>query len=132
MSHALHDIVSLELSRSVAERLKLHPEWIEFARGNLARWSRLNHDAPGLMACYREWEKLLTRPVNEICEVLTATDDEGQRLRTNSPFAGVLSPKEVLEIKNTVRQRFEETELDPQMRDLCMGRLSRIQVADHL
>jgi len=102
-------MVSLELSRSVAERLKRHPEWIDFARSNLARWSRLNHDAPGLMACYREWEELLNRPIDEICNILTTSDDDGQRLRTNSPFAGVLSPKEIWEIKRRVAHEAAST-----------------------
>jgi len=34
---------------------------------------------------------------------LTTQSDEGQRLRQNSPFAGVLPPQEVWEIKRRMR-----------------------------
>jgi CRISPR/Cas system-associated endoribonuclease Cas2 len=35
---------------------------------------------------------------------LCAETEEGQRLRQNSPFAGVLSPAEVWEIKSRLRR----------------------------
>jgi CRISPR/Cas system-associated endoribonuclease Cas2 len=37
--------------------------------------------------------------VHDICLILSAETEEGQRLRQNSPFAGVLSAEEVWEIK---------------------------------
>jgi len=91
--------MSRELARRIAEGLRDHPEWIELARGNLERWSTRNKDSPSLLRCYAEWQAILARPVGEICAVLTADTDEGQRLRQNSPFAGVLTPAEVWEIK---------------------------------
>jgi len=84
--------------------LEKHPEWIELAKGNLERWSRLNGDAPGLLACYREWQGLLERPAAEISVVLLDPTYEGQRLRQNSPFAGVLSPAEVWNIKGRIHE----------------------------
>jgi hypothetical protein len=99
MGHEIQDAVSLELARRVAAELPQRPEWIELARANLERWSRQNQNAPGLMRCYSEWRQLLLRPVPEVVAVLTATTEESQRLRQNSPFAGALSPKEVWEIK---------------------------------
>src|SRR4051812_1956229 len=103
MSHEIQDLVSLELARRIASGLPSHPEWLETARTNLERWSRLNANAPALIRCYTEWKTLLAYPLPEICAVLTAETDEGQRLRQNSPFAGVLSPKEVWEIKSHFR-----------------------------
>jgi hypothetical protein len=84
--------------------LAAHPEWIELAKSNLDRWSRLNSDAPALLASYQEWREILQRPVEEIIATLIATTDEGQRLRQNSPFAGVLSPKEVCQIKRHIHE----------------------------
>jgi len=46
----------------------------------------------------------LARPVAEICAALIAETEEGQRLRQNSPFAGVLPPDEVWEIKSRLRR----------------------------
>lgn len=99
MNHIAIDEVSLALARSVAERLCSRPELIAVARENLARWSRQNAASPSLLRCYAEWEALLARSVGEVCDLLVAQTDEAQRLRQNSPFAGVLSPVEVWEIK---------------------------------
>jgi len=54
MSHELHDAISLEIGRRVANRLQATPALIDVARSNLARWSRLNADAPSLLRCYDE------------------------------------------------------------------------------
>ena len=100
MNHSGIDKVSLSLARRVAERLRAHPELLEMARTNLSLWQKRNADSPSLLRCYAEWEAILTRPLEEICALLVAETEEGQRLRQNSPFAGVLSPPEVREIKN--------------------------------
>ena len=92
--------MSFELAQRIASGLPQHPEWLDLARANLDRWSRLNSNAPSLLRCYDEWKKLLERDVSEICAVLTAETEEGRRLRQNSPFAGVLSPGEVWEIES--------------------------------
>lgn len=103
MSHEVQDAVSLELARRIATGLPQHPEWLDVARSNLERWSCQNRNAPLLLHCYAEWLELLARPGVEICEALVAESDEGQRLRQNSPFAGVLPPDEVWEIKSRLR-----------------------------
>lgn len=103
MDHGFQDRVSLELARRIAAGLPSRPDWIALARENLDRWSARNHDAPSLLRCYAEWREILSRPVDEICAMLTATTDEGQRLRQNSPFAGVIPPDEVWAIKRRLR-----------------------------
>jgi len=103
MSHPEIDQVSLELGRRIAERLRRQPELIDFAHANLMRWSRQNALAPSLLRCYAEWQQILSQPVDEICTLLCSESDNAQRLRQNSPFAGVLTPKEVWEIKSRFR-----------------------------
>jgi hypothetical protein len=103
MSHAYHDRVSLEMARIVAAGLPDHPEWLDLARTNLDNWSKRNHDAPRLLRNYDEWRRLLELPVPEICALLTAETDRSRRLRLNTPFAGVLSPQEVWDIKRRLR-----------------------------
>ena len=98
--HRLRDDISLELARRVAARLRATPKLLGIARENLARWSRLNADAPSLLRCYAEWRRILERPLEEICEALCADNEQGQRLRQNSTFAGVLAPAEVWQIKS--------------------------------
>ncbi len=104
MGHEHQDAVSLELASRIAAGLPDHPEWIELARANLDHWARRNHDAPGLLRCYAEWEEILQRPIAEVCAILTADTDESQRLRQNSPFSGVLSSRNVWEIKSSLRR----------------------------
>jgi hypothetical protein len=103
MNHEVQDSISFELAQQIASGLPLHPEWIDLARANLERWSHLNSNVPSLLRCYNEWQKLLEQDVSEICAALTAKSDHGQRLRQNSPFAGVLAPDEVWEIKSRHR-----------------------------
>ncbi len=103
MNHGLQDSVSLEIARRVVERLRPSPELLSVAHGNLGRWSRLNADTPSLLRCYAEWSRILERPLDEICDVLRAENEESQRLRQNSPFAGILSPSEIWEIKSRLR-----------------------------
>ena len=100
MKHSQTDQVSLELGRRVAERLRWQPEVVAFARANLARWSRQNASVPSLLRCYAEWQEILSHPVDEICDLLCSESDDAQRLRQNSPFAGVLPPAEVWEVKS--------------------------------
>ena len=99
MKHSETDQVSLELARRVAERLRRQPGVMDIARANLVRWSRQNSSVPSLLRCYAEWQEILSRPLDEICNLLCAESDNAQRLRQNSPFAGVLPPAEVWEVK---------------------------------
>jgi hypothetical protein len=99
MGHEVQDAASLEMACRIADGLPEHPEWVVFARTNLERWSRLNANAPSLLRCYSEWQKLLELSIPEVCAILTDQTDEGQRLRQNTPFAGILSAREVWEIK---------------------------------
>ena len=103
MNHTEIDQVSLELARRVAERLRCQPDLIDFARANLTRWSQQNASTPSLLRCYAEWEQILSRPVEEICALLGSESDDSQRLRQNSPFAGVLTPAEVWTVKSRFR-----------------------------
>jgi len=91
------------MGRSVAARLRQRPGLLRVAHENLARWKALNANAPALLRCYSEWEQILKRPLEDICDLLTADTEEARRLRQNSPFAGVLSACEVWELKQRFR-----------------------------
>jgi hypothetical protein len=103
VGHELTDEISLELGRRVAVRLRQQPGLLRVAQGNLSRWTRLNAGAPALVRCYQEWELILKRPLEEICQLLVSETETAQRLRQNSPFAGVLSAPEVWEVKQRLR-----------------------------
>jgi hypothetical protein len=101
--HEYQDAVSLEMARRVASLLEVSDEPLRIARANLANWMERNASAPFLMRCYSEWLAILEKPKHEIIAILVQQSDEGQRLRQNSPFAGVLPPHEVWEIKRQLR-----------------------------
>ena len=103
VNHKLIDDISLELGRRTAARLRQQPRLLQLAHDNLTRWSQQNASVPTLLRCYAEWRGLLDQPLEEICALLTSESEDGQRLRQNSPFAGVLSAREVWEIKRLVR-----------------------------
>jgi hypothetical protein len=103
MQHELIDEMSLALGRRVAERLSRQPELLQIARANLDRWSARNAGVSSLLRCYAEWRVILERPLEDICGVLTEDTEEARRLRQNSPFAGILTPREVWDLKRSVR-----------------------------
>jgi hypothetical protein len=78
--------------RVVAQRLRANPDDVlAHARTNLARWQDGDVDPPEYL---REWTALLAGPVERIETVLTADTDEAKRLRSSSPFAGIVSARE--------------------------------------
>jgi len=104
--HRLQDETSLAMHARVVEELERDPSLVRIASENIARWSRRNADSPGLMACYAEWGTILARGLAEVVRVLKDKSEEGDRLRQNSPFAGILTPQEVWRIKSEVRARW--------------------------
>ena len=47
---------------------------------------------------------LFTHSLNEVLEILTEDSDDGQRLRQSSPFSGILSQRERLEVFRRYKQ----------------------------
>jgi hypothetical protein len=86
------------LHAAIASRIREgDPFPIARARDNLERW-RIQFGGE-LPAAYLEWVALLdTGDTNSILSVLLGHDEDAVRRRSNSPFAGVLSAAERLEI----------------------------------
>lgn len=84
------DLFNLTLHRAVAEKLRRNPETVlQTARNNLKNWLQNNNFA------LLEWQNILeTSTPEEIIKIISQDTDEGQRLRSSSPFAGVLSEAE--------------------------------------
>ncbi len=88
------DEVSLLLHCAVAEKLKGNYELINIARNNLQRWMQTGKDFEDVGA-WVDWKEILeTSSIDEVIEVITADTDEGQRLRSSSPFVGIISQDE--------------------------------------
>ena len=90
--HPHIDRRSLEMARLVVEKIDADPSLFRIAHENLRRWRRIRGRT--LPPCREEWKELLKRPWSEIRDILLDESDEGQRLRSSHPFAGVLSEKE--------------------------------------
>jgi transcriptional regulator with XRE-family HTH domain len=83
---------SLELHRAIAARLVTDPERVvRLAKRNLARMAT---QSPGAASLWREWRHALSRPVDEVVEVLLDPRPAARELRHVTPFAGVLTPTE--------------------------------------
>ena len=90
--HPHIDRRSLEMANLIVEKIDADPGLLQVAHENLQRWSRVRGGA--LPRCREEWQELLKRPWSEIRGVLLDESDEGQRLRSAHPFAGLVSEKE--------------------------------------
>ncbi len=89
--HQRIDRRSLELHRAIAAKLREHPERIEIALGNLARWSAMaGHSQP----YFNAWREILDRPLDEVLELMVEDSEKMTAMRQATPFAGVLDPAE--------------------------------------
>jgi hypothetical protein len=85
------DMLSLVVHRLAAERLRSDPRLLEVAKTNLKNWLRENPT----VGAWLEWKEILeTESLENILKIITAATDEGQRLRSSSPFAGLISEEE--------------------------------------
>ena len=84
---------TLERTRLVVAKVDADPNLIELAVTNLKRWMARTNGKP--KACHAEWMKLLAeKPWEDLRSALLEESDEGQRLRSSLPFAGVLTEQE--------------------------------------
>ena len=90
------DFFSLMLHRLVAEKmLSQEAEVLQTARDNLERWLKSESFAEAKDLLCLNGKKFLKIPRPKKSEKLSSQDtDESQRLRSSSPFAGVLSEAE--------------------------------------
>lgn len=106
-SHAFLDELARDYHRAVVARLRAEPSAVlEHAHRNLDRWTEGDAFKSGELASLDEWRRILDEAdVNRLVEIITAVSDEGQRLRSSSPFVGVIPPEERLEILAACEQR---------------------------
>lgn len=85
---------SLEMHRLIATKLEADPSLVERARSNISRWKNQRGERPA----YLEWEEILSSGMDRILHVLTSEDQESARLRSSTPFTGILSDAERIQI----------------------------------
>ena len=83
---------SRALHREIAKKLRKNPDLWDIPKKNLARWKRMKG---GLPTALMEWELILNANTKEqILAILEGDSEESNRLRSSSPFVGILSQSE--------------------------------------
>lgn len=90
--HRVLDARSLAMHCKIAQKISRSPDLLDKAKENLERWRAKSADPPPHYL--HEWQEILKRPWPEIAEIITRMNDNSTRLRSSSPFAGVLSADE--------------------------------------
>lgn len=109
-AHQLSELKTMACHQKIAERLKSDPEPVlQKARSNLHRWqaTSFHGELPSVLA---EWHQILqSKTANEIANYLVEESEEGFRLRSSSPFAGVLGQTERRAIRKKIDNQYHET-----------------------
>ena len=97
------ELLSLRLHEAVARKLQLSPELIEQVRARLDHLSALDQLHPHYQEAWRRW---LTLELNAQLKALTSPEEEWIAMRQASPFAGLLTPHERMEILRAFRDEW--------------------------
>lgn len=83
---------SIALHREIAKKLRADPALWNIPKHNIIRWkNRMGGLAPAVC----EWENILnTSSSEQILSMLENESEESVRLRSSSPFTGILSDRE--------------------------------------
>ena len=90
--HRILDARSLAMHCKITQKILRDPDLLDKARENLERWSAKSADP--LPRYLHEWQEILERPWPEIAEIITSMSEDATRLRSSSPFAGILTADE--------------------------------------
>lgn len=97
---------SVALHREIAKKLRSYPDLWSIPISNITKWRKLRG---GLTPALMEWEHILnTSTKEEILLILESDSEESTRLRSSSPFTGILSEderKRIFEAYRTKRHR---------------------------
>jgi hypothetical protein len=90
--HRILDARSLAMHCRIVQKVSRDPRLLEKAKANLSRWSaKIDGPKPHYLV---EWQEILEKPWLTIAEIMTNMSEDATRLRSSSPFAGILNEKE--------------------------------------
>lgn len=93
-----HDVIderSLELDRVIADKIRANPALYQVVRDNLKRWLKTDDPDPSIV----EWQEFIdSHTMDEVLDFICSWSDESRRMRQSSPFCGILSHTERMEI----------------------------------
>jgi hypothetical protein len=94
---------SLWLHYAVVGKLVADPEGVlSKARSNLEHL-RVVHPTGAITSQFDEWQRLLNGPILELLASITSTEEPAIQLRSNTPFAAVLTEDERTEVLDAFR-----------------------------
>ncbi|GMU51582.1 MAG: hypothetical protein AMXMBFR33_07280 [Candidatus Xenobia bacterium] len=98
--HQRIDDWTLAMMREIVARIDADParSGLEKARATARRWHSQHPNR-----AVAEWLGLLELSWEELRPILLDEGEEGQRLRSSAPFAGILSPRERLDLFRSYR-----------------------------
>ena len=86
----------------IAKKLRKNPELWDIPMNNICRWKKARRNPAASML---EWEKILKNYGKQrILKILEGDSEESIRLRSSSPFTGILSEMERMAIFELFRQ----------------------------
>ncbi len=105
-AHRLAEERSLAFHRAVADKIASDPETLERARARVREWVASGDVAPYYA---REWDEILSRPLEDIRAKLVEDSERARALRQVTPFAGAIDPRTRWRIWREVREAMEKT-----------------------
>ena len=100
--HKLADERSRAYHKKIVSKLLTNPRLWMIPKRNIQKWKRNMGDLPPAL---NEWERILTNfSREEILAILESDSEEAKRLRSSSPFTGILTEAERKKILETFRQ----------------------------
>lgn len=104
------DIRSKSLHKEIIKKLREDPGLWEIPIKNLKKWKVMKG---GLTPALLEWEDILKSYAKEqIISMLESDSGESTRLRSSSPFAGILTETERRKIFNRYRDKTKKLRLE--------------------
>ena len=83
---------SIALHREIAKKMRSNPSLWDIPKNNIVKWKKMRGK---LTPAFIEWEHILnTYTKEQILSILESDSEESTRLRSSSPFTGILSEKE--------------------------------------
>ena len=84
------------LHKEISKKLKSNPDLWDIPKNNLIKWKKTRGKlAPALI----EWDHILNRQtIEQILSILESSSEEAVRLRSSSPFTGILTENERISI----------------------------------
>jgi hypothetical protein len=100
--HQLADGRSRAFHVKIAAKLRANPQLWDIPKRNIQRWEK---KMGGLPPAIYEWNCILqTYPKEAILTILESYSEEAKRLRSSSPFTGILNSSERKEIIESFKQ----------------------------